>query len=171
MSVPQKICEIRCGAKGWDESQCGFSFYGVENGLLLRLIYHTERLKPFWDCGRTVFFLCVSSSSNQIHKVLKPFTVVDVRNRRFFRQFGGRRNFRWDWAYVETFFMLVFMSKIRVKARLTKLACAVAKATDFRWSQMLTVCNTARVQAGYVLWLQLFCSTVILSHSDLQLNA
>jgi len=36
---------------------------------------------------------------------------------------------------------------------------------------MLTVCNTARVQAGYVLLLQLFCSTVILSHSDSQLNA
>jgi len=73
MSVPQKICEIRCGAKGWDESQWGFSFYGVENGLLLRTIYHTERLKPFSDCGRTVFFLRVNSSSNQIHKVLKPF--------------------------------------------------------------------------------------------------
>ena len=92
-------------------------------------------------------------------------------DRRFFGLFGGRRNFRWDWAFVETFFVLVFMSKIRVKARFTRLHCSQAKATDFRWSQMLTVCNTARVQAGYVLWLQLFCSTGILSHSDLQLNA
>ena len=59
MSVPQKICEIRCGAKGWDESQWGFSFNGVENGLLLRMIYHTEHLKPISDCGRTVFlFAC-----------------------------------------------------------------------------------------------------------------
>jgi len=73
MSVPQKMCEIRCGAKGWDESQCGFSSYGVENGLLLRMIHHTERLKPFSNCGRTVFFLRVSNSSMQIHKVLKPF--------------------------------------------------------------------------------------------------
>jgi len=61
MSVPQKICEIQCGAKGWDESQWGFSFYSVENGLLLRMIYHTERLKPISDCGRTVFF-CVSAA-------------------------------------------------------------------------------------------------------------
>jgi len=45
-------------------------------------------------------------------------------DRRFFRQFRGRRNFRWDWAFVETFFMLVFMSKIRVMARLTSLHCS-----------------------------------------------
>jgi len=38
---------IRCGAKCWDESQWGFPFYGVENELLLRIICHTERLKPF----------------------------------------------------------------------------------------------------------------------------
>jgi len=36
---------------------------------------------------------------------------------------------------------------------------------------MLTVCNTARFQAGYILRLQLFCGIVILSHSGLQLNA
>jgi len=34
-------------AHGWDESQWGFSFYGVENELFLRIICHTERLKPF----------------------------------------------------------------------------------------------------------------------------
>jgi len=45
-------------------------------------------------------------------------------DRRFFRQFGGRRNFRWHWAFVETFFVLVFMSKMRVKARLTSLHCS-----------------------------------------------
>jgi len=38
---------IRCGAKCWDKSQWGFSFYGVENELLLRIICHRERLKPF----------------------------------------------------------------------------------------------------------------------------
>ena len=43
---------------------------------------------------------------------------------RFFTQFGGRRNFRWDWAFVETFFMLVFMSKIRIKVRSTSLHCS-----------------------------------------------
>jgi len=43
------------------------------------MLYHTECLKPFSDCGRAVFFLRVSSSSNQIHKVLKPFSVVNVR--------------------------------------------------------------------------------------------
>ena len=85
MSVPQKICEIRCSANGSDESQCGFSFYGVENGLLLRMIYHTERLKPFSDCGRTVSCLRVSSSSNQIHKVLKPFSVVNGRGPQIFQ--------------------------------------------------------------------------------------
>ena len=58
---------------------------GVENGLLLRMIYHTERLKPFSDCGRTAFFLRVSSSSNQIHKVLKPFSVVNVRGPQIFQ--------------------------------------------------------------------------------------
>ena len=121
MSVPQKICEIRCGAKGWDESQWGFFLYGFENGLLLRIIYHTERLKPFSDCGRTVFFLRVSSSSNQISSHL---VLLMLGDRRFFRQFGGRRNFRWDWAFVVSFFMLVFMSKIRVKARLTSLHCS-----------------------------------------------
>ena len=43
---------------------------------------------------------------------------------RFFRQFGGRRNIRCDWAFVETFFMLVFISKIRVKGGLTSLHCS-----------------------------------------------
>ena len=38
---------IRCSAKCWDESQWGFSFYGVDNELLLRIICHTERLKLF----------------------------------------------------------------------------------------------------------------------------
>jgi len=94
MSIPQKICEIRCGAKGWDESQW-FSFYGVENGLLLRATYHTERLKPFSDCGRTVFFLLLSSGSNKIHKVLKPFSVVNVRGPQVFQAVGRAENFRW----------------------------------------------------------------------------
>ena len=49
------------------------------------MIYHTERLKPFSDCGRTVFFLRVSSSSNQILKVLKPFSVVNVRGPQIFQ--------------------------------------------------------------------------------------
>jgi len=43
---------------------------------------------------------------------------------RFFRQFGGRRNIRCIWAFVETFFMLVFISKIRVKGGLTSLHCS-----------------------------------------------
>jgi len=30
LSVPQKICEIRCGAKGWDESQWGFFLWRWE---------------------------------------------------------------------------------------------------------------------------------------------
>jgi len=34
-------------AQCWDESQRGFSFYSVENELLLRIIFHTESLKPF----------------------------------------------------------------------------------------------------------------------------
>jgi len=50
----------------------------------LRMIYHTEHLKPFLDCGRTVFFLRVSSSSNEIYKVLKPFSVVNVRGPQIF---------------------------------------------------------------------------------------
>ena len=49
------------------------------------MIYHTERLKPFSDCGRTVLFLRVSSSSNQIHKVLQPFSVVNVRGLQIFQ--------------------------------------------------------------------------------------
>jgi len=49
------------------------------------MVYHTERLKPFSDCGRTVLFLRVSSSSNQIHKVLKPFSVVNVRGLQIFQ--------------------------------------------------------------------------------------
>jgi len=65
---------------------------------------------------------------------------------------------------------LLFMGEIRVKARFS-YGCTVAKATYIQWSKILTVCNIARVQAVYVLWLQLFCSTVILSHSDLQLSA
>ena len=69
LSICLRKCEIRCGAKGWDESQWWFSFCGVENGLLFRMIYDTEHLKLFSDCGRTVFFLRMSSSSNQIHKV------------------------------------------------------------------------------------------------------
>jgi len=36
---------IRRSAKCWDESQWGFSFYGVENERLLRIICHTQRLK------------------------------------------------------------------------------------------------------------------------------
>jgi len=43
------------------------------------MIYHTERLKSFSDCGRTIFFLRVSNSSKQIHKVLKPFSVVNFK--------------------------------------------------------------------------------------------
>jgi len=65
---------------------------------------------------------------------------------------------------------LLFMGEIRVKARFS-YGCTVVKATFIQWSKILTVCNIARVQAGYVLWLQLFCSAVILSHSDLQLSA
>jgi len=38
---------VRCSTKCWDESLWEFSFYGVENELLLRIICHTERLKPF----------------------------------------------------------------------------------------------------------------------------
>jgi len=34
-------------AQSWDESQWGFSFYGIKNELLLRIFCHTERLKPF----------------------------------------------------------------------------------------------------------------------------
>jgi len=83
------------------------------------MIYHTERLMPFSDCGRTVFFLRVSSSSNQIHKVLKPFSVVNVRGPQIFSGSSEGRG-----TFVETFFMLVFMSKIRVKARLTSLHCS-----------------------------------------------
>ena len=49
------------------------------------MIYHTERLKPFSDSGRTVFFVRVSSSSNQIHKVLKPFGVVSVSGPQIFQ--------------------------------------------------------------------------------------
>jgi len=49
------------------------------------MIYDTERLKPFSDCARTVFFLRVSSSSNQIHKVLKPFSFVNVRGPQIFQ--------------------------------------------------------------------------------------
>jgi len=62
------------------------------------------------------------------------------------------------------------MGEIRVKAR-SKYGRTVTRATYIQGSKMLTVCNTARVQAGFVLRLQLFCSMVILSHSDLQLNA
>jgi len=50
---PQKISQIRCSAKFWDESQWEFSFYGIENELLLRIICHTERLKPFQITGGT----------------------------------------------------------------------------------------------------------------------
>jgi len=53
---PQKINQIRCNAKCWYESQWGFSFYGVENELLLRIISHTERLKPFQITGRQKYF-------------------------------------------------------------------------------------------------------------------
>jgi len=49
------------------------------------MIYHTERLKPFSDRGRIVFFMRVSSSSNQIHKVLKPFSVVNVMGPQIFQ--------------------------------------------------------------------------------------
>ena len=89
---------------GWDESQW-FSFYGVGNGLLLRLNYHTECLKPFSECGRTVF-LRVSSSWNQIHKVLKPFSVVNVRGLQIFHavrraeELSLRLGFRWDVLHV-----------------------------------------------------------------------
>ena len=65
---------------------------------------------------------------------------------------------------------LLFMGEIRVKTRFS-YRCTVAKATYIQWSKILTVCNIARFQAGYVLWLQLFCCTIILSHSDLQLSA
>jgi len=50
--------------------------------------------------------------------------------------------FRSDWVS----FLLLFMGKIRIKTRL--LSCTVAKATDIQWSKMLTVCGTARAQAG-----------------------
>ena len=50
-------------------------------------------------------------------------------------------------------------------------ALTVAKATDIQWSKMLTVCDTVCVQAGYVLWLQLFCNIVVLSHSDLLISS
>ena len=118
---------IRCSAKCWDESQRGFSFYSVENELLLRIICHTERLKPF-----------------QITT-------------------GGQKYFRSDLVS----FLLLFMGKVREKTRLTSLHCS----QDIQWSKMLTVCDTECVQAGYVLWLQLFCSIVVLSHSDLLISS
>ena len=65
---------------------------------------------------------------------------------------------------------LLFMGEIRVKARFS-YGCTIAKAAYIQWSKILTVCNIARVHARYALWLQLFCGTVILSHSDLQLSA
>ena len=37
------------------------------------------------------FFLPASSDSNKIHKILKPFRVVEVRDRRSSRRFGGRK--------------------------------------------------------------------------------
>jgi len=43
---------------------------------------------------------------------------------------------------------LLFMGEIRVKARFS-FGCTVAKATFIQWSKILTVCNIARVQAGY----------------------
>jgi len=42
------------------------------------------------------------------------------------------------------------MGEIRVKARFS-YGCTVAKATYIQWSKILTVCNIACVQAGYVL--------------------
>jgi len=125
---PQKMSEIRCNANRWGGSRWGISFCGVANGLLLRIVCRTGRLKPFSNCMRTVIY------------------------------------FRSDRV------SLLFMGEIRVKAKFS-YGCTVAKATYIEWSEMLTVCNIVRVQAGYVLWLQLFCSTVILSHSDLQLSA
>jgi len=53
---PQNLSQIRCSAKCWDEWQCGFSFYGVENESLLRVICHTERLKPFQTTGGQKYF-------------------------------------------------------------------------------------------------------------------
>jgi len=51
------------------------------------------------------------------------------------------------------------------------ISCMAPLATFIQWSKILTVYNIGRVQAGYVLWLQWFCCTVILNHSDLQLSA
>jgi len=65
---------------------------------------------------------------------------------------------------------LLFMGEIRVKARFS-YGCTVAKATYIQWSKISTAWCIARVQAGYVLCLQLFCSAVILSDSDLHLSA
>jgi len=68
---------IRCSTTCWDESQWGFSFYSVENELLLRIICHTERLKPFqittggqkYFRSDWVFFLKRQDSQGYRHSV------------------------------------------------------------------------------------------------------
>ena len=46
---------------------------------------HHQSLHQNLLCVTCVFFLRVSSSSNKIHKVLKPFSVVDVRRPQIFQ--------------------------------------------------------------------------------------
>jgi len=105
-------CDLWTGTEfnGGTEGTCSpfFSFCGVANELLLRIVCRTGRLKPYLNCMRRVIY------------------------------------FRSDRV------SLLFMGERRVKARFS-YGCTVAKATYIQWSKILTVCNIARVQAGYVL--------------------
>jgi len=104
-------------------------FMAFENELLLRIICHTELLKPF-----------------QITT-------------------GGQKYFRPDWVA----FLLLFMGKIREKTRLSSLHCSqgcrhsVEQNVDSLWYR---VCSS-----WVCFWLQLFCSIVVFSHSDLLISS
>jgi len=51
MPLTKDLCR-RMSAKDWSEWPWAFSFYGVENWLLLRIMCGTKRLNHFSDCTR-----------------------------------------------------------------------------------------------------------------------